>query len=205
MELKIEYIPKEELKPYFHNAKLHPSEQVEQIKKSIQDFGFNDPIAIHGDNEVVEGHGRLLAVMDMPEITTVPVIRLDHLTDEEKRAYSLVHNKLTMNSDFDLTIEEVNTLYEIAKRLKENLDERINTKKILAKNPSAAMYQREADAKERYQKALQDYNYWLENFVAYKDENKINKIQRERLLKYIQTETTKIINDYFDNNEKEEN
>ena len=110
-----------------------------------------------------------------------------------------------MNSDFDLTIEEVNTLYEIAKRLKENLDERINTKKILAKNPSAAMYQREADAKERYQKALQDYNYWLENFVAYKDENKINKIQRERLLKYIQTETTKIINDYFDNNEKEEN
>lgn len=101
MGLKIEYLNKEQLKPYANNAKLHPAEQVEQIKKSIEEFGFNDPIAIWHDNEIIEGHGRLLAVMEMPEITEVPVIRLDNLSDEQRRAYMLAHNKLTMNSDFD--------------------------------------------------------------------------------------------------------
>ena len=100
-ELKVEYLSKKELKPYANNAKLHPTEQVEQIKKSIEEFSFNDPIAIWGDNEVVEGHGRLLAVMQMDDIEKVPVIRLDHLTDEERRAYMLVHNKLTMNTGFN--------------------------------------------------------------------------------------------------------
>ena len=101
MELKIEYLSKEELKPYANNAKIHTAEQVEQIKNSIKEFGFNDPIAIWHDNEIIEGHGRLLAVMEMPEIETVPVIRLDDLTDEERKAYTLVHNKLTMNTGFD--------------------------------------------------------------------------------------------------------
>ncbi len=99
--LKVEYLSKESLKPYANNAKLHPTEQVEQIKRSIREFGFNDPIAIWHDNEVIEGHGRLLAVMDMDEVKEVPVIRLDNLTDEQRRAYMLVHNKLTMNTRFD--------------------------------------------------------------------------------------------------------
>lgn len=107
MELKIEYLPKESLKPYVGNAKLHPAEQVEQIKKSIEEFGFNDPIAIWHEGVVVEGHGRLLAVMEMPEIKEVPVIRLDNLTDEQRRAYMLVHNKLTMNTNFDFSLLEM--------------------------------------------------------------------------------------------------
>ena len=107
MTLKIEYLNKEELKPYANNAKLHPAEQVEQIKNSIREFGFNDPIAIWHDNEIIEGHGRLLAVMEMPEIEKVPVIRLDDLTDEQRRAYTLVHNKLTMNTDFDIDIVNI--------------------------------------------------------------------------------------------------
>lgn len=101
MKLKIEYVNKEELKPYANNAKLHPAEQVEQIKKSIEQFGMNDPIAVWHDNEVIEGHGRLLAVMEMEDVKKVPIIRLDDLTDEQRRAYGLIHNKLTMNSDFD--------------------------------------------------------------------------------------------------------
>ena len=104
MELKIEYLKKEDLKPYANNAKIHTGEQVEQIKKSIEEFGFNDPVAIWHDNEVIEGHGRLLAVMEMDDIKEVPVIRLDELTDEQRRAYMLVHNKLTMNTDFDIDI-----------------------------------------------------------------------------------------------------
>lgn len=115
MELKIEYLNKEQLKPYANNAKLHPAEQVEQIKKSIKEFGFNDPIAIWHDNEIIEGHGRLLAVMEMPEILEVPVIRLDDLTDEQRRAYMLAHNKLTMNSNFDFSIleEELDAIINI--------------------------------------------------------------------------------------------
>lgn len=101
MELKIEYINKSELKPYANNAKIHTAEQVEQIKKSIEEFGFNDPVAVWHDNEVIEGHGRLMAVMDMEEITEIPIIRLDNLSDEERKAYMLVHNKLTMNTGYN--------------------------------------------------------------------------------------------------------
>ena len=109
-----------------------------------------------------------------------------------------------MNSNFDLTIEEINALYDISKRLKESFDERVSVKKILAKNPSSGMYQREENAKQEYQKALQDFNYWLENFVVLK-ENKINEISKDRLVKYIQKETLRVINEYFENNKKEEN
>lgn len=101
--LKIEYIKTSELKAYANNAKEHPAEQVEQIKKSIQQFGFNDPIAVWHDNEIIEGHGRLMAALEL-KIEKVPIIRLDDLTDEQRRAYMLVHNKLTMNSDFNLDL-----------------------------------------------------------------------------------------------------
>ena len=102
--LKIEYVSKKSLKPYAKNAKLHTEDQVEQIKRSIEEFGFNDPIAVWHEDEIIEWHGRLLAVMEMPEIETVPIIRLDDLTDEQRRAYMLVHNKLTMNTDFDFEL-----------------------------------------------------------------------------------------------------
>lgn len=104
MELKIEYLNKNELKPYVNNAKIHTPDQVEQIKKSIREFGFNDPIAVWHENEIVEGHGRLLAAMEMGDVTVVPVIRLDDLTDKQRKAYALAHNKLTMNTDFDLDL-----------------------------------------------------------------------------------------------------
>lgn len=97
----------EELKPYKNNAKIHTAEQIEQIKKSIEEFGFNDPIAIWGkDNLIIEGHGRLEAIKQL-DYKEVECIRLDHLTDEERRAYTLAHNKLTMNTDFDLEMLNV--------------------------------------------------------------------------------------------------
>lgn len=103
MKLKVEYIPTEKLKPYSNNAKIHTAEQIEQIKKSIQEFGMNDPIAIWKNNEIIEGHGRLIACSELG-IEQVPVIRLDDLTDEQRRAYMLVHNQLTMNTGFDLDV-----------------------------------------------------------------------------------------------------
>ena len=96
-----------ELTPYVGNAKKHPEWQVEQIANSIQAFGFNDPIAIWQDVAghwvIVEGHGRLLAAKQLG-MEEVPVIRLDQLDDEGRRAYTLAHNKLTMNTEFDIQL-----------------------------------------------------------------------------------------------------
>jgi site-specific DNA-methyltransferase (adenine-specific) len=113
MELKIEYVPIDSIKPYSKNAKLHPAEQIEQIKKSIQEFGFKDAIAVW-NNEVVAGHGRLLAAKELG-MKELPIVRLDDLTDEQRRAYALVHNKLTMNSPFDdgILSEELENILDI--------------------------------------------------------------------------------------------
>lgn len=112
MELKIERVPIDSIQVYAKNAKLHPAEQIEQIKKSIQDFGNNDPIAVWGkDSTIVEGHGRYIALKELG-YEEVDIIRLDHLSDEQRRAYALVHNKLTMNSpfDFELLQEEIGSI-----------------------------------------------------------------------------------------------
>lgn len=87
--------------PYENNVKLHPKEQIEQIKKSIEEFGNNDPIAIDENYVIIEGHGRLIALEELG-FKEAECIILKGLTEEQKNAYRLIHNKLTMNSDFDL-------------------------------------------------------------------------------------------------------
>lgn len=95
--------------PYANNAKVHTESQIKQIANSILEFGFNDPIAVWGNEdgglEIIEGHGRLLAAKRIG-MTEVPVIRLDHLTDEQRREYTHIHNQLTMNTDFDFDVLE---------------------------------------------------------------------------------------------------
>lgn len=100
--LKVEYVPIDSIKAYENNAKIHTGEQIEQIKKSILEFGMNDPIGVW-KNEIVEGHGRWLACKDL-DFKKVPIIRLDNLSDEQRKAYMLVHNKLTMNTGFDFDL-----------------------------------------------------------------------------------------------------
>ena len=106
-ELKVEEMPVDSLVPYARNAKVHTEVQVDQIASSISEFGFNDPVAVWhneaGESEIVEGHGRVLAAKKLG-LQTVPVITLDALTDEQRRAYALVHNKLTMNTGFDFEL-----------------------------------------------------------------------------------------------------
>lgn len=63
--MKIEVLPITTIKEYENNAKLHPREQIEQIKKSIQEFGNNDPIAIDENNVIIEGHGRYMALKEL--------------------------------------------------------------------------------------------------------------------------------------------
>jgi len=113
MQLKIEYLPVTELKPYENNARKHAEADVEAIKKSIEEFGFNDPIGIWHDI-IVEGHGRLLAAQEL-EMAEVPVIRLDHMTDEERRAYAIAHNKTAELSewDFEMLDTELEDIFDI--------------------------------------------------------------------------------------------
>lgn len=103
MSLEVEYLPISELKTYANNAKIHTGDQIEQIKDSIKEFGFNDPIAIWENNEIIEGHGRLIAADELG-IKELPVIRLNNLSDQERRAYALIHNKLTMDTEFNFDI-----------------------------------------------------------------------------------------------------
>lgn len=112
--LKIEYLNINDLKPYEKNAKIHTEEQIKQIEKSIKDFGMVDPLGLWGsDNVVMIGNGRLFACKNLG-ITEIPCIRLDHLSDEERKAYALAHNKLTMNTDFDFDLlqEELDALLD---------------------------------------------------------------------------------------------
>lgn len=113
-ELRIEYLPVDALAPYDRNARRHQDEDVAGIMASIKEFGMNDPIGIWSDhNVIVEGHGRLMACKKLG-IETVPVIRLDHLSDEQRRAYALAHNKTAELSewDFDMLNSELEELSE---------------------------------------------------------------------------------------------
>jgi hypothetical protein len=103
--LEIEVLNIDDLIPYENNAKEHPKEQIEQIKKSIIEFNNNDPIAIDENNIIIEGHGRHEALKQLG-YEQVECIRLSHLNEEQKKAYRLIHNKLTMNSDYDFNLLE---------------------------------------------------------------------------------------------------
>lgn len=96
-----------DLIPYANNAKIHDFGQVETIVNSIEDYGFNDPVAIwhndEGQMEIVEGHGRVLAAQKLG-MEKLPVIYLDHLSDKQRREYVHVHNQTTLNSGFDFSI-----------------------------------------------------------------------------------------------------
>ena len=110
---QIEIVEASQIQEYKRNAKRHPKKQIEQIKKSIQEFGFNDPIAIDENNVIIEGHGRFKALQELG-YEEIECIRLTHLTEEQKKAYILAHNKLNMETGFDteLLIEEIDSIID---------------------------------------------------------------------------------------------
>lgn len=115
MELKIEYMTLDKLKPYEKNARKHKEADLSTIKASITEFGMSDPIGVWGkDNIIVEGHGRYFACKELG-IDKVPVIHLDHLTDEQRRAYALAHNKTAEMSEWDMELltDEAESIFNI--------------------------------------------------------------------------------------------
>lgn len=91
------------LKPYAGNARTHSKKQIRQIASSIQRFGFTNPVLISDDDEIIAGHGRVLAAKELG-IGMVPTLRLSHLSPAERRAYVLADNKLALNAGWDSEI-----------------------------------------------------------------------------------------------------
>jgi hypothetical protein len=108
MAQKIELWDLARLKPYEKNAREHSPEQVAQIAASIVEFGFLNPILVDSNDGIVAGHGRLSAAKELA-LAVVPVVVLDHLTENQKKAYILVDNKLAENATWneDLLAEEI--------------------------------------------------------------------------------------------------
>ena len=95
-----------DLIPYARNSRTHSDEQIDQIARSIQEFGFLAPLIVNEKNEIIAGHGRLMAAKKIG-LDEVPCIQADHLTDEQRRAYVIADNKLTLNSDWDFDLLKV--------------------------------------------------------------------------------------------------
>ena len=97
---QIEMVSIGQLLPYARNARTHDDAQVAQIAASIKEFGFNNPILIADDQLIVAGHGRLAAARKLG-LTEVPVVRLSHLSDTQRKAYILADNRLALNAGWD--------------------------------------------------------------------------------------------------------
>jgi DNA modification methylase len=98
--LRIEYLPLADLRPYENNARTHSADQVAQIAASIRAFGWTNPILADETGGVIAGHGRLAAAVQLG-LAEVPVVRLEGLADQQRRALVLADNKLAMNAGWD--------------------------------------------------------------------------------------------------------
>ena len=98
--LSICYLPLAQLKPDPRNARVHSKKQIRQIARSIESFGFNMPILIDGENNIVAGHARVLAAK-LLGLAEAPAVRLEHLTEAQRRAFAIADNRLTEIASWD--------------------------------------------------------------------------------------------------------
>ncbi|MEQ8257998.1 MAG: site-specific DNA-methyltransferase [Roseovarius confluentis] len=97
---RLEFVGLDSLVPYALNSRTHSETQVAQIAASISEFGFTNPVLIGDDGTIIAGHGRVLAARQLG-MSEVPVLRLSHLTDAQRRAYVIADNKLALNAGWD--------------------------------------------------------------------------------------------------------
>jgi ParB family transcriptional regulator, chromosome partitioning protein len=100
-DLQIEYVLATDLVPYENNSRTHSQQQVDQIKRSMTEFGFTNPILIDERNGIIAGHGRLQAAQELG-IKLVPTITLKGLTEAQRKAYVIADNQLALNAGWDL-------------------------------------------------------------------------------------------------------
>lgn len=161
-QLEIIYKPIKQLKPYKKNAKKHPKEQVERIANSIKEFGFFEhrAVAIDSNNNVVEGHGRILAAKRVG-LKEVPTICLDDMTDEQIKAWRLIENK-TAESTYDEQL--------INKEIEELLKSDINMEAFGFSTDSLLDDAEEIEGEVPFTEILNEEN----NYIVLKFNNKID-------------------------------
>jgi DNA modification methylase len=112
--LEVTYLPTKTLRPHPQNPRVHREKQIDQIAQSIKTFGFNVPILVDDRENIVAGHGRLLAAQKLGW-SSVPVIKLNHLSESQYKAFLIADNRLTENSTWDerLLGEQLKVLSEL--------------------------------------------------------------------------------------------
>ena len=119
MKPQIETLDINSLIPYARNARTHSEAQIAQIAGSIKEFGFTNPILIDKDNGIIAGHGRVAAARKL-NLSQVPCIRLEHLSETQRKAYILADNRIALNSGWET--ELLSTELEELKDLGINLE-----------------------------------------------------------------------------------
>lgn len=111
---RVQEVRTELLVPYTNNAKKHSPEQVNKIAESIKEFGFLSPCLIDQDYNIIAGHGRVMASLQLG-LPTVPCVFIEGLTEAQRRAYILADNRLTElgDWDFDIVQEELEALQDM--------------------------------------------------------------------------------------------
>ncbi|MBT5122887.1 MAG: ParB N-terminal domain-containing protein [Euryarchaeota archaeon] len=99
--LTVNYRSTGELIPYINNSRTHSDQQVQQVASSIKEFGFTNPILIDEGNGIIAGHGRLMAAQ-LLGLDEVPTIKLEGLTEAQRKAYVIADNQLALNAGWDL-------------------------------------------------------------------------------------------------------
>jgi ParB-like chromosome segregation protein Spo0J len=100
---KVNYLAPSALRPYAANARVHSKKQIRQIARSIERFGFTNPVLVSDDGEIIAGHGRVEAAR-LLGIPSIPTLALSHLSAPERRAYVIADNKLALNAGWDKEI-----------------------------------------------------------------------------------------------------
>jgi hypothetical protein len=113
-QIQVMYRPIEDLKLDPTNPRVHTRQQLRQIARSIEAFGFNVPVLVDTNLKVIAGHGRILAVKELGW-TEIPTIRIDHLSEAQARAYMIADNRLTEIATWDDTLlgEQLKALSEV--------------------------------------------------------------------------------------------
>ena len=97
---KMQLVPIEKLVPYVNNARTHNAEQIMKLRSSLREFGFINPVIIDNEYNVIAGHGRITAAKE-ENITEVPCVFADHLTEAQKKAYIIADNRMALDAGWD--------------------------------------------------------------------------------------------------------
>lgn len=173
--MNIENVSISAIKPYSKNAKKHPKEQVEKIMRSIERFGWAQPLVVDKENVLIIGHGRLEAAKKL-KMDTVPVLRMENLSDEEVNALRLADNKLN-ESEWDMELVNLE-LGEMSDELKELTGFEM---------PSIEDYGTSFDLADGDKQPFQQITFSLANAQAEVVKDAISKIKESEQYKYIET------------------